>query len=70
MTRTNNKVIATCPFFQKECLQEKCTAFSLREKTGDWKYDSDLGDMTAPLIADQPYCSALNVFLPTLIKGD
>jgi len=51
-----------CPFFQTECLKEECTAFEVRDKLG--KYYFEKGDAGRILIKDQPYCSALNLYIP------
>jgi len=61
------EVIATCPFFQKECLQERCTAFCLKSRTGNWIYDKSMSDMMALLVKNQPYCNALKIFLPMIV---
>jgi hypothetical protein len=60
-----NNQLPKCPFFQEPCLREKCTAFILRDTLGKPYISTfgDLSDVVADIISDQPYCTALEVFL-------
>lgn len=48
-----------CPFFQVECLENRCTAYELRER----RIEENDG-LSIHIYPNQSYCNALNIYLP------
>jgi len=59
-------ILPKCPFFRERCLRKECTAFSLRDTYGPRFMDQ--GEWARKILKDQPYCTALNIFLPRIKK--
>lgn len=53
-----------CPFFQEECLKEKCTAYELKQESSPEDFQDGTYRYVTIVQRDVHYCNALKCELP------